>query len=182
MRNLKQLADRLGWLPADGGWTCQGQWYSLDEATLRAKWDSAQVLCVEVASTRKDFEGLAAGLSTSAYKQLKLDGQSQKEDRKVALNAALGVVWHEEYGRSAFQVGDTCVRCGEAVENLEHVVHHCPHLNKERRESGLPTHALEAPACVRLHGLFGRVPPPPTSLLWSRGRESTLFGRIRQTQ
>eukprot|EP00971_Amphidinium_carterae_P205425 4076908-Amphidinium_carterae.1 len=90
MRNLKQLAVRLGWLPALGGWTCQGQWFSSDEATLRAKWDSAQVLCADVASTRKDFEGLASGLSTSAYRQLKLDGQSQKEDRKAALNAALG--------------------------------------------------------------------------------------------
>eukprot|EP00971_Amphidinium_carterae_P257148 5105284-Amphidinium_carterae.1 len=67
-RNLKQLAVRLGWAPAHGGWTCNGQWFS----------------------TRKDFEGLAAGLSTSAYQQLKLDGQSQKEDRKAALNAALG--------------------------------------------------------------------------------------------
>eukprot|EP00971_Amphidinium_carterae_P182038 3612615-Amphidinium_carterae.1 len=51
-RNLKQLAKRLGWLPALGGWTCYGQWFSWDEATLRAKWDSAQVLCAEVARTR----------------------------------------------------------------------------------------------------------------------------------
>eukprot|EP00971_Amphidinium_carterae_P027125 534751-Amphidinium_carterae.3 len=35
-----------------------------------------------------------------------LDGQSQKENRKVALNAALGGVWHEERAHSAFQVGD----------------------------------------------------------------------------
>eukprot|EP00971_Amphidinium_carterae_P129292 2560833-Amphidinium_carterae.1 len=67
----------VSWLPADGGWTCNGQWFSWDEATLRAKWDSAQVLCAEVARTRPDFdfEGLALGLSTSAYRQLKLDGQ-----------------------------------------------------------------------------------------------------------
>eukprot|EP00971_Amphidinium_carterae_P029589 582151-Amphidinium_carterae.1 len=77
---------RLGCVPAHGGWTCNGQRFSWDEATLRAKWDSAQVLCAEVARTRKDFEGLAAGLSTSAYRQLRLDGQSQKEDRKAALN------------------------------------------------------------------------------------------------
>eukprot|EP00971_Amphidinium_carterae_P206238 4092535-Amphidinium_carterae.1 len=83
---------------------------------LRAKWDFAQVLCAEVARTRLDFEGLATGLSTAAYRQLKLDGQSQKEDRKVALNAALGGVWHEERAHSAFQVGDICVRCGEEVE------------------------------------------------------------------
>eukprot|EP00971_Amphidinium_carterae_P200892 3986442-Amphidinium_carterae.1 len=47
------------------------------------KWGSAQVLCAQVASTRSDFQRLAAGLSTSAYRQLKLDGQSQKEDRKA---------------------------------------------------------------------------------------------------
>eukprot|EP00971_Amphidinium_carterae_P113996 2258718-Amphidinium_carterae.1 len=58
------------------------QWFSWDEATFRAKWDSAQVLCAEVARTRP-FDGLASGLSTSAYRQLKLDGQSQKEDRKA---------------------------------------------------------------------------------------------------
>eukprot|EP00971_Amphidinium_carterae_P225389 4470556-Amphidinium_carterae.1 len=38
--NLKQLAERLGWSPALGGWTCNGQWLSWAEATLRAKWDS----------------------------------------------------------------------------------------------------------------------------------------------
>eukprot|EP00971_Amphidinium_carterae_P153924 3052403-Amphidinium_carterae.1 len=27
IRNLKQLAERLGWLPALGGWTCHGQWF-----------------------------------------------------------------------------------------------------------------------------------------------------------
>eukprot|EP00971_Amphidinium_carterae_P276863 5494601-Amphidinium_carterae.2 len=59
---------------------------------------------------------------------------------------------------SKLQVGDTCVRCGEGVENLEHIVHHCPHWSKERCESGLPSHAQEAPACVRLHGLL---PAPP---------------------
>eukprot|EP00971_Amphidinium_carterae_P079218 1567344-Amphidinium_carterae.2 len=61
---------RLGWVPAHGSWTCNGQCFSRDEATLRAKWDSAQVLCTEVARNRKDVEGLAAGLSTSAYRQL----------------------------------------------------------------------------------------------------------------
>eukprot|EP00971_Amphidinium_carterae_P002423 48004-Amphidinium_carterae.1 len=139
-RNLKQLAERLGWSPALGSWTCNGQWFSWDEATLRAKWDFAQVLCAEVARTRPDFEGLALSLSTSAYRQLKLDGQSQKEDRKAALNAALGGVWHEERAHSAFQVGDICVRCGEEADNLEHIVLHCPHWNKERREACLPTH------------------------------------------
>eukprot|EP00971_Amphidinium_carterae_P351212 6491977-Amphidinium_carterae.1 len=108
------------------------------------------------------IEGLALGLSTSAYRQLKLDGQSQKDDRKAALNAALGGVWHEERAHSAFQVGDICVRCGEDVENLEHIVLHCPHWNKERREACLPTHTAVAPACVRLHGLL---PAPGPGLL-----------------
>eukprot|EP00971_Amphidinium_carterae_P054147 1066285-Amphidinium_carterae.1 len=60
--------------------------------------------CAEVvARARPDFEGLASGLSTAAYRHIKLDGQSQKEDRKSALNAALGGVWHEERAHSAFQ-------------------------------------------------------------------------------
>eukprot|EP00971_Amphidinium_carterae_P305779 6077018-Amphidinium_carterae.1 len=100
VRNLKQLAVRLGWLAAEGGWISNGQWFLWDEATLRAKWDSAQVLCADVARTRPDFEGLAPGLSTAAFRQLKLDGQSQKEERKAALNAALGGVWHEERAHS----------------------------------------------------------------------------------
>eukprot|EP00971_Amphidinium_carterae_P027166 535336-Amphidinium_carterae.1 len=58
-RNLKQLAVRLGWFR---------------EAWLVSEY---QVLCAEVAGAKPDFEGLAAGLSTSAYRRLKLDGQSQ---------------------------------------------------------------------------------------------------------
>eukprot|EP00971_Amphidinium_carterae_P118148 2340889-Amphidinium_carterae.2 len=57
-------------------------------------------------------------------------------------------VWHEA------RAGDQCVRCGdsgEAVEDLEHIVHHCPHWDKERRESGLPTTVFH---CGRLHGLL----------------------------
>eukprot|EP00971_Amphidinium_carterae_P137256 2719583-Amphidinium_carterae.1 len=94
------MAVRLGWLAAEGGWISNGQWFSWDEAALRAKWDSAQAW-------------LPVSPRTSAYRQLKLDGQSQKEERKAALNAALGGVWHEERSHSAFQVGDICVRCGE---------------------------------------------------------------------
>eukprot|EP00971_Amphidinium_carterae_P078332 1549624-Amphidinium_carterae.1 len=52
----------------------------------------------------RTFEGLAPGLSTTAYRQLKLDGQSQKEDRKAALNAALRGVWDEERAHSAFKL------------------------------------------------------------------------------
>eukprot|EP00971_Amphidinium_carterae_P277121 5499282-Amphidinium_carterae.1 len=50
--------------------------------------------------------------------------------------------------------GDLCVRCGEAVENLEHIVHHFPACAAERREVALPASALDAPPCVKLHGLL----------------------------
>eukprot|EP00971_Amphidinium_carterae_P166876 3307059-Amphidinium_carterae.1 len=94
--NLKQLAERLGWLPAAG--------LAMDSGFHGMKPPSV--------------------LSGTLLRQLKLDGQSQKEDRKAALNAALGGVWHEERAHSAF----------------EHIVLHCPHWNKERREACLPTH------------------------------------------
>eukprot|EP00971_Amphidinium_carterae_P054380 1071475-Amphidinium_carterae.1 len=54
-----------------GSWL--GSWLCWEEAALKAKWDSAQVLCAEVASKRADFGSLASGLSTSAFRQLKLD-------------------------------------------------------------------------------------------------------------
>eukprot|EP00971_Amphidinium_carterae_P007378 146523-Amphidinium_carterae.1 len=60
-----------------------------------------------------------------------------KDDRKAALNAALGGVWHEARAHAAFQVGHLCVRCGEAVEDLKHAV-------------PLPTHE---PAVVKRHGV-----------------------------
>eukprot|EP00971_Amphidinium_carterae_P314625 6253858-Amphidinium_carterae.1 len=87
-RNLKQLAERLGWLyrPSAAG-------RAMDSGSH---------------GTRPPFVQ-----SGTLLRQLKLDGQNQKEDRKAALNAALGGVWHEERAHSAFQVGDTCVRCGE---------------------------------------------------------------------
>eukprot|EP00971_Amphidinium_carterae_P291698 5790862-Amphidinium_carterae.1 len=46
--------------------------------------------------------------------------------------------------------------------NLEHIVLHCPHWNKERLEACLPAHTAVAPACVRLHGLL---PAPGPGLL-----------------
>eukprot|EP00971_Amphidinium_carterae_P181700 3605056-Amphidinium_carterae.1 len=72
----------------------------------------------------------------------------------------MGRVWHEVRAHSAFQVGNLCVRCGEDVENLEHIVHHCPHWNKERLEPCLPAMAQQVPPCVRFHVLL-----PPASLL-----------------
>eukprot|EP00971_Amphidinium_carterae_P176094 3490676-Amphidinium_carterae.1 len=76
-----------------------------------------------------DFQGLDSGLgrlATQTLRQLKLDGESQKDNVKTALNAALGGVWHEARVHAKFGVGDLCVRFGEAVADLEHIVHHCP--------------------------------------------------------
>eukprot|EP00971_Amphidinium_carterae_P167216 3313329-Amphidinium_carterae.1 len=89
------------------------------------KWDSALHLCKSVADIRLDFQGLDSGLATQMLRQLKLDGQSQKDNVKTALNAALGGVWHE------------------AVEDLEHIVHHCPAWAAEKRQVEAP---VELPA------------------------------------
>eukprot|EP00971_Amphidinium_carterae_P178410 3539353-Amphidinium_carterae.2 len=74
-------------------------------------------------------------------------GKSQKDSVKSALNAALGGVWHEVRANSVFEVGELRVRCAEAVEDIEHIVHHCPAWAAERREVALPASALEAPPC-----------------------------------
>eukprot|EP00971_Amphidinium_carterae_P237840 4721881-Amphidinium_carterae.2 len=67
---------------------------------------------------------------------------------------------HEERAHSAFQVGDTSVRCGEGVEDLEHIVHHCQHWNKERRESCLPSHVLDSKKPRRVCGFMVFCRPP----------------------
>eukprot|EP00971_Amphidinium_carterae_P225881 4479955-Amphidinium_carterae.1 len=41
-----------------------------------------------------------------------------------------------------------------AAEDLEHIVHHCPACAAERREVALPASVLDAPPCVKLHGLL----------------------------
>eukprot|EP00971_Amphidinium_carterae_P156165 3096150-Amphidinium_carterae.4 len=62
--------------------------------------------------------------------ELKLVGVSVSPGMKLttrsAFNAALGGVWHEVRANAVFEVGEMCARCGEAVEDLEHMVHHCP--------------------------------------------------------
>eukprot|EP00971_Amphidinium_carterae_P233310 4630645-Amphidinium_carterae.1 len=121
-------------------------WFSWDEAALIAKWGSAQVLCADVASTWADFDGLAAG-------------------SRLAKEGA----WLEERVHSAFQFGDLCVKCSEAVENLEHIVYHCPHWNKERCESGLPATA-QSPAWAP------EALCPRMNLLWFCGRMWTRSG------
>eukprot|EP00971_Amphidinium_carterae_P030079 591321-Amphidinium_carterae.4 len=92
-KRLKRVPDVGGWCSSGSQTVLLGRGYSacqvgLCSGLVRPNW--------QVASTRQDSEGMAAGLSTAAYKQLKLDGQSQKEDKKAALNSALGGVWHEE--------------------------------------------------------------------------------------
>eukprot|EP00971_Amphidinium_carterae_P299045 5941136-Amphidinium_carterae.1 len=91
------MADRLHWVPTDTGWRQGGHFVKRFRTP--------------------DLSGLA----TQSLRQLKLDGQSQKDSVTSALNAALGGVWHEVRANSVFEVGDMCVRCGEAVEDFEHI-------------------------------------------------------------
>eukprot|EP00971_Amphidinium_carterae_P168801 3344426-Amphidinium_carterae.1 len=42
IRHLRLLADRLAWLPAVGGWRCEGQYFTWSEADYKVKWDSAK--------------------------------------------------------------------------------------------------------------------------------------------
>eukprot|EP00971_Amphidinium_carterae_P191710 3804035-Amphidinium_carterae.2 len=162
MRNLRLMADRLGWVPDEGGWRSQGQLFSWDEAVLKAKWDSARYFKIAPRL-------LALVLTLKAWlpvSLLPLSGNSnwmaRTRKRRGKLPSMLPLeVWHEEHAHSAFQVGDLCARCGEAVENLEHIVLHYPHWHKERRESALPASAQQAPACVHLHGPLPAPPPVP---------------------
>eukprot|EP00971_Amphidinium_carterae_P077850 1539912-Amphidinium_carterae.2 len=84
-RNLKQLAERLGWIPALGVWTCNGQWFSWDEATLRAKWDSAQALCAEVARTRPDFRAWLSASRLLPTGSSSLMGRVKKRTERLRL-------------------------------------------------------------------------------------------------
>eukprot|EP00971_Amphidinium_carterae_P304775 6056550-Amphidinium_carterae.1 len=78
--------------------------------------------------------------------------------------------------------GEQCVRRGGAKEDLGRIVHHCPHCHKERRESGLPASARQAPPCVRScqcqrPRIFRRM-----SQLLSCVRVRTLCGLTDRTQ
>eukprot|EP00971_Amphidinium_carterae_P156070 3094353-Amphidinium_carterae.2 len=144
------MADLLQWTPTQTGWRQGDQHFSWDGADYKVKWDSTPLwqplqLYKEVAATRPEFEGLDSGLYTQALRQLKLDGQSRKDTVNIALNAALGGVWDGARANAVFDVRDLRVGCGEAVEDLEHIVHHCPAWVAERREVALPAHAQEAP-------------------------------------
>eukprot|EP00971_Amphidinium_carterae_P265560 5268159-Amphidinium_carterae.2 len=118
------MADCLHWVPIDTGWRQGEQCFTWDEADYKVKWDSAMQLCKEVADSRPDFQGLASGLATQTLRQLKLDGQS-------------------------YDVGDICVRCGEAC-----IIVLLGARAAEKREVALPASALEAPPCVKHHGLL----------------------------
>eukprot|EP00971_Amphidinium_carterae_P093330 1846797-Amphidinium_carterae.1 len=47
IRNLRLLADRLSWVPAEGGWLCDTQYFTWNEADHKVKWDSAKYLLAE---------------------------------------------------------------------------------------------------------------------------------------
>eukprot|EP00971_Amphidinium_carterae_P330466 6463512-Amphidinium_carterae.1 len=141
IRNLRLMADRLNWVPTPEGWRQGKQHFTWPDADYKVKWDFALHLC-KMAEARPDCQGLVSGLSTQSLRQFKLDGQSQKDTVKTALNAALGGVWHEVRVHAVFEVGELCVR------------HHCPAWAAEGREVAPPTSALDAPPCVKLHGLL----------------------------
>eukprot|EP00971_Amphidinium_carterae_P279935 5557128-Amphidinium_carterae.1 len=122
------------------------QCFTWDEADYKVKWDSALQLCKEASDSKPDFQGLASGLATQALRQRKLDEQSQKDSIKSAFNASLSGVLHE-----------ACACQLQAVEDLEHIVHHCHAWAAERRDVDLP-----APPCVKLHGLL---PAPPRQVV-----------------
>eukprot|EP00971_Amphidinium_carterae_P264180 5240863-Amphidinium_carterae.1 len=89
-------------------------------------------------------------------------------------------VWHEARVHAEFGVGELCVRCGELLR-IWTFVHHCPAWFGERREVALPASALEAPPCVRLHGLLLSVRwSSIMSWFWFPGLASTLYGLMGQ--
>eukprot|EP00971_Amphidinium_carterae_P176802 3505825-Amphidinium_carterae.2 len=108
------MPDRLNWIPTPGGWRQGVQHFTWADADYHVKWDSGLQLCKGV-----------------------------KDNVTSALSAALGGVWHEARLHSVFEVGELCVRCGEAVEDLEHIVHHCPAWATERRGVKLPASVRE---------------------------------------
>eukprot|EP00971_Amphidinium_carterae_P341409 6480189-Amphidinium_carterae.1 len=133
------MADRVNWIPTPGGWRQGDQCFSWSDADDKVKWDSGFNLRKEVAEARPDFQCLDSGLAAQTLRQLELNRQSQKDIAKPALDAALGGGWHEVCVHSVFEAGELCVRCGEAVEDLEHIVHHCPAWAVEKREVVLAT-------------------------------------------
>eukprot|EP00971_Amphidinium_carterae_P051455 1013479-Amphidinium_carterae.2 len=74
--------------------------------------------------------------------------------RTTALSLLLMLLW-EAFGMKFVPILSLKLAiCGEAAEDLEHIVHHCPAWAAERREVALPASALEVPPCVKLHGLL----------------------------
>eukprot|EP00971_Amphidinium_carterae_P049949 984554-Amphidinium_carterae.2 len=119
--NLRQMADRLHWVPIDASWRQGEQCFTWNEADYKDTWDLAMQLCEEVSHSR---------LVWIPALRLRPSGN-----------------WN--------LIGKICVRslrCVEALEDLEHIVHHCPAWAAESREVVLPVSALDAPPCVKLHG------------------------------
>eukprot|EP00971_Amphidinium_carterae_P111045 2199708-Amphidinium_carterae.2 len=108
IRHLRLLADRLAWIPAEGGWYCEDQYFTWSEADHKVKWDSAKHLLAEVATSRPDFRGLETGLSTQSYRHLKRSANRTEDSFRSAFNVSLGGVWHEVRTDSAFHVGELC--------------------------------------------------------------------------
>eukprot|EP00971_Amphidinium_carterae_P295058 5859002-Amphidinium_carterae.1 len=90
-------------------------------------------LCKEVADSRPDFQRLASGLATQTLRQLKLPLMLLLEGYGMKLVPTPSMMLA------------TCVL---AVERLT------PAWAAEWREVALPASALEAPPCVKLHGLL----------------------------
>eukprot|EP00971_Amphidinium_carterae_P297259 5905529-Amphidinium_carterae.1 len=85
IRHLRLLADRLAWEPAVGGWRCDDQYFTWNEADHKVKWDSARVLLADVATSRRDFGGLETGLSTQSYRHLKRSANRTEDSFRSAL-------------------------------------------------------------------------------------------------
>eukprot|EP00971_Amphidinium_carterae_P106943 2118120-Amphidinium_carterae.1 len=103
----------------------KGQWFVPPQH--RVQWDSARVLCADIATKRPDFVGLETGLSGQTFTHLQKASTGLNDRSRSAFSAALGGVWHKVKTNSAFAVGDLCVKCKEEVEDLSHIMFRCLH-------------------------------------------------------
>eukprot|EP00971_Amphidinium_carterae_P200874 3986213-Amphidinium_carterae.1 len=134
MKDLRRIPSWEGVLSRGRKFDGQGeQSFTWDEAHCKVKWDSAPQLCKEVSGSRLDFQGLVQVLR-QALRQLKLDGQSQKNIVILLLLVEFGMKF----------VPTLSLTLAKSAA--------------ERREVELPASTLAAPPCVKLHGLL---PAPP---------------------
>eukprot|EP00971_Amphidinium_carterae_P197171 3913504-Amphidinium_carterae.1 len=144
IRHLRKPADRLGWIPQPGRCSRDDQFFTWYEADYRVKWDSARVLCADVATERPDFVGLETGLSAQRFRHLKKAATRVDERSRSAVNASLGGVWRKRRWWTS-----------------PHIMFRCPHWHEERRQVELPPDENNVPACVKLHGLLPALRVPP---------------------